>query len=85
MFKPGNLYRHKSMRDVCFEVHKCFYVKEKKLYKLKIGWWNTGHCHDSWPMGIAQNIEIKEENLVNYQKVSTSFRVPIEEFKPVYY
>lgn len=85
MFKPYGMYRHELMRDVGFEVVKSFYVKEKKLYKLKVSWWNIGNCHDGWPMQITQSIEILEDDLPRYKKISPSFRTPIEEYAPVYY
>jgi hypothetical protein len=85
MFKPGNLYRFKVNRDVAFEVHKAFYVKEKDLWKLRIGWWNIGNCHAPWPMGIPQNLQITAEQLAGISKIKFDFRTPIEEYAPTYF
>lgn len=85
MFKPDHLYRFNVNRDVAFEVHKAFYVKEKKLWKLRVGWWNIGNCHAPWPMGISQRLDITVELMQTVTKIPHSFRVPSEEYKPIYY
>jgi len=55
------LYKHQANTTVALEVLKKFYVKEKKLYKLKVRWWNIGKCHEPWCMGIVENIEIPRD------------------------
>jgi hypothetical protein len=85
MFKPGLLYRFNINRDVGFEVHKAFYVKEKKLWKLKVGWWNIGACHEPWPMGIPQNLVVGEHQLEGISKINHNFRVPSSEYAPLYF
>jgi hypothetical protein len=82
MFKPGKLYRFKANRDVAFEVHKAFYVKEKRLWKIRVGWWNIGNCHTPWPMGIGQRLEIHVDVLPTVEVISYAFRVPKEEYAP---
>ena len=85
MFKPGHLYRFNVNRDVAFEVHKAFYVKEKKLWKLTIGWYNIGHCHAPWPMGIQQKLALTSDKLKDVSELTFGFRVPAAEYTPVYY
>jgi hypothetical protein len=85
MFKPGSFYRSTMCRDVAFEVHKAFYVKEKGLWKLKVGWWNIGRCHAPWPMGIPQRIEVRDDQLSTFQRIAYNFRVPDAEFEPKFY
>lgn len=85
MFKPGHLYRFDVNRDVAFEVHKAFYVKEKKLWKLTIGWWNIGNCHAPWPMGIPQKLELTSDQIKDVSRLSFDFRVPKNEYETVIY
>lgn len=58
MFYRGRLFKHKNNTDVAFEVNKLFFVKEKRVYKLHVTWWNIGICHDPMEMNITQKIEI---------------------------
>jgi hypothetical protein len=61
------LYRHKENSTVAFEVLKSFYVKEKKLYKVKVKWWNIGRCHEPWCMEITQKLEIPVTKLTEFE------------------
>jgi hypothetical protein len=83
MYIVGGLYRFKNNRDVAFSVLKAFYVKEKKLWKLRVSWVNIGHCHDMWSMNIVQNMKVKEDAEV--EKINSTFRVPREEYKPKFF
>lgn len=38
-------YTHPGLTDVCFELLKAFYVKEKDIYKLKIVWYHRKKRH----------------------------------------
>lgn len=81
----SGFYRFKSNRDVAFEVVKAFYVKEKRLWNVKVNWWNIGSCHDPYPMLVTQRINIPEALLPTIEKVSLKFRVPAEENAPRFY
>jgi hypothetical protein len=52
------LRKHKDNTTVAIEILKSFYVKEKRLMKLKVRWWNIGKCHAPWSMLLEQRIEI---------------------------
>lgn len=45
---------------------KQFFVPEKQLWKLRVKWWNIGHCHDPWCMNLSQNIEISRERQADW-------------------
>ena len=55
------LRKHKNNTDVAFEVLTVFYVKEKRVYKLKVRWWNIGQSHPPWCMSITQKITLTPE------------------------
>lgn len=43
MFARHNLYKHEKMTTIAAEIIKCFYVKEKEVWKLRVRWWNVRH------------------------------------------
>lgn len=58
------LYKHINGTDIAFQVLKKFYVKEKKLWKLKVLWWNIGRSHEPFCINVEQNIKLPR----GYQK-----------------
>ena len=52
------LRKHVNNHDVALEVIKSFYVKEKKVWKVKVRWWNIGVSHPPWSMGIVETITV---------------------------
>lgn len=71
------LYRHNNNRDVAFEVvHGKTTPDENGYYKLYVSWWNIGHCHKPWPMGISQHIHIKQEDVRGWNKMAIDERGP---------
>ena len=70
------LWKHVNNKDVAFQVLKSFYVKEKRIYKMKVEWWNIGP-HEAWPMGITQRIQIPVDIWIkDWQEISSSYRAP---------
>lgn len=70
MFKKNCLYRHNNCRTVAFEVIKSFYIKEKKLIKLTVWWWNISSIRVPIHMGITQKITIPLEKIHEYNIMS---------------
>lgn len=58
------LIKHINNTDVAVEVLKSFYVKEKRLMKIKVQWWNIGRHHAPWPMNITQRLSIPVDDWV---------------------
>lgn len=54
------LRKHVNNNDVALEVIKAFFVPEKKVWKLKVRWWNIGIVHAPWSMGIIEKLEIDD-------------------------
>lgn len=52
------LRKHVNNTDVAIEIVKIFYVREKRLFKLTVRWWNIRRCHAPYPLNIAQKLEI---------------------------
>ncbi len=61
------LFKHKNNTDVAIEILKQFFVKEKKVYKLKVRWWNIGECHAPWCMHIDQRITVSLDDWKNWE------------------
>lgn len=55
------LYKHENNTDVAILIKKSFYIPEKRLWKLKIEWWNIGGRHHPFAMGIEEKIEMTQE------------------------
>ncbi len=71
------LRKHVNNTDVAFEVLKCFYVREKDLYKLKVCWWNVGTRHAPWCMHLEQRLELTSAQLEDWKLYeSPGNRVP---------
>lgn len=66
---PG-FYKHENNRSVMIEVQKSFYVKEKKLYKVKARWWKySTKVKYYYPINYEfERIEIKSADLKNWNK-----------------
>lgn len=69
MWSRNFLWKHVEMRDVAMDVVKAYYVKEKRIWKLRVLWWNIGACHKPWPMGVEQRLEIPEERRREWQRM----------------
>ncbi len=81
--RKGCLYRHRENRDVAIEVLKTFYVEHHKTWKLKVQWWNIGACHEPWPMGIEQKIEVTDDQRRDWVRMLHNERLPAREHKHV--
>jgi len=69
MFKQNKLYRHENMRTCAFEVLTCYYVKEKNIWKLKVGWWNISSVRLPFYMNLTQRIAIKANDYKNWKEM----------------
>lgn len=66
--RPTGMFKHVNNKDVVLKVLKCFYVKEKRLLKMKVEWWNIGERHRPWPMDITQSVRIPVDDWIAYWK-----------------
>lgn len=57
----GQLYQHLNNTDVAAEVLKCFYIKEREAYSVRIRWWNVGKAHAPWCMNLEERFIISKE------------------------
>jgi len=65
---PG-LWRHVDNTTVAMEVTNCTWVPEKDSWSMRVSWYNIGHCHLPWPLGISQRIWIRREHAGNWQRM----------------
>mgnify|MGYP003352756139 CR=1 FL=1 len=69
------LWKHVDNKDVAFEILKSFYVKEKRMYKMQIEWWNLGP-HEAFSMGVIQKIQMPVDVLMtDWVQIDSSYRV----------
>lgn len=61
------LRKHVNNTTVAIEVLRSFYVKEKRVWKLKVRWWNIGRCHPPYPLNIEQRIIVTADELNNWK------------------
>lgn len=81
MFARHRLYKHEKMTDIAAEVIRSFYVKEKRVWKLKVRWWNIGSKHAPWCMfpvsgEYDQRIEVAADKLVDWKRIDYDYRRP---------
>lgn len=63
----GALRKHKNNTDVAIEVLKCFFVREKRVFKIKVRWYDIGVCHPPRDMRFEQRLELTVEQWRDWQ------------------
>ena len=59
-------YDHPAFRDVIMEVQKKFYIKEKRIWSLKIRWWHRR----GWLLSDPYRIKMSHDKFVNEFKIT---------------
>lgn len=66
--KTFNLYKHVNCTDVAFmPIKRPFYVPEKKVYKVKVRWFNVVNPKNVFDLGVVDHIEVKLEDTKNWR------------------
>lgn len=70
--KPFQLYKHKNCTDVALmPVKSPRYSTTRKVYKLKVRWFNIVNPKNVFDMNVGDNgtdnVEIREEDLKNWR------------------
>jgi len=73
--KRYKFYKHPNCISTCFQVLRCFYIKEKNAYSMKIIWYKwsptVGICYS---LGLTERVKwsaekCKEWELVNDKRI----------------
>jgi hypothetical protein len=73
------LRKHQNNTDVAIEILKCFFVREKREFALKVRWWNIA-CKRLPPydMKIDQKIRISLEDWKKWDFYRHPTEVPLD-------
>lgn len=67
------LYKHINGNDIAFEITKKYYIKEKRIWKLKVSWWNIGRSHPPFSIGAQDKLQLTRKQLNEWVPYESTF------------
>jgi hypothetical protein len=62
IYTEVQLLKNINNTDVAIEVLSSRYMSVGRRWHLCVRWWNIGHAHPPWPMGVVENIIISRSD-----------------------
>ncbi len=80
------IYKHEDGTDIAFEILKKYKVRNKGIWKLRVGWWNIGRSHEPFRIYVESKLVLTEEQFRKWTPYSKLFHLketPIADSKTI--